>query len=222
MSTYYDLLERIHAVLRPRLYVEIGVHEGHSLGLVNAGTRIVGVDPEPKVAEPPPDSTIVAQTSDDFFADPLALAEESIDLAFVDGLHWWDQTLRDVANLEHHASPNGTILIHDCNPIDEITSARERTTVVWSGDVWKTVVALRHYRPDLLVHTVDVEPTGLAIVSGLDPTNTILFDRYHEIIASIDQLSYADLESGDRSDLLGLVPADWPTVRPLLHTASGR
>ena len=75
----------------------------------------------------------------------------------------------------------GTILVHDCNPIDEVTAARERTTAVWSGDVWKTVVALRRHRPDLSVVTADVAPTGMAIVTGLDPTSTVLFDRYDEL-----------------------------------------
>ena len=63
------------------------MHEGHSLAFVQPGTRIVGVDPEPKVAEPPPNATIVAQTSDDFFVDPVALDGAAIDLAFADGLH---------------------------------------------------------------------------------------------------------------------------------------
>ena len=48
ISTYYGLLRRIHELRQPSLYVEIGVHEGHSLAFVQPGTRIVGVDPEPK------------------------------------------------------------------------------------------------------------------------------------------------------------------------------
>ncbi|NDH10193.1 MAG: class I SAM-dependent methyltransferase [Actinobacteria bacterium] len=216
ISTYYGLLRRIHELRQPSLYVEIGVHEGHSLAFVQPGTRIVGVDPEPKVAEPPPNTTIVAQTSDDFFADPGALGGATIDLAFADGLHWWEQTLRDVANLERHSSPDGVILIHDCNPIDEITAARERTTAVWSGDVWKTVVALRRFRPDLQVVVADVEPTGLAIVTGLDPTNTVVFDRYDEIVAEIDRLGWADIAAADRSEFLGLVAGDWGDLRPLV------
>jgi hypothetical protein len=186
------------------------------LAFVQPGTRIVGVDPEPKVAKPPPNTTIVAQTSDDFFADPEALGGAAIDLAFADGLHWWEQTLRDVANLERHSSPDGVILIHDCNPIDEVTAARERTTAVWSGDVWKTVVALRRFRPDLQVVVADVEPTGLAIVTGLDPTNTVVFDRYDEIVAEIDRLGWADIAAADRSEFLGLVAGDWADLRPLV------
>ena len=216
ISTYYGLLRRIHELRQPDLYVEIGVHEGHSLAFVQPGTRIVGVDPAPKVAEPPPDTTIVAETSDDFFANPAALRGEAIDLAFADGLHLWEQTLRDVANLERHSAPASVILIHDCNPINEVTAARERTTAIWSGDVWKTVVALRRFRPDLSVVTADVGPTGLAIVTQLDPTNRVLFDRFDKIVNDIDQLRWADIESADRSELLGLVPGDWTELQPLL------
>ena len=218
MNTYYELLAWIHERLKPDLYVEIGVHEGRSLAIVQPGTRSVGVDPEPNVAEPPPLCTLVTATSDEFFADPRALRGQPIDLAFADGLHWWEQTLRDVANLEQYASPDGVILIHDCNPVDEVTSARERTTIFWSGDVWKTVVALRRFRPDLSVHTVDVAPTGLAIVAGLDPTNTVLHDRYDEIVTTSDKLTCADVESGDRTELLGLIPGDWALTEAVLSS----
>ena len=63
ISTYYGLLRRIHELRQPSLYVEIGVHEGHSLAFVQPGTRIVGVDPEPKVTEPPADSTMCSPPS---------------------------------------------------------------------------------------------------------------------------------------------------------------
>ncbi len=216
VDNYYAWLSLIHEARQPDLYVEIGVNKGDSLSFAQPGTRLVGVDPEPQVDEIPANCTIVAQTSDDFFANPEALNGEPIDLGFADGLHWWEQTLRDVANLERHASSDGVILIHDCNPRDEITAARERTTVFWSGDVWKTVVALRRYRPDLSVITADVPPTGLAIVTGLDPTSDVLFDRYDEIVADIDQLGWADLDAQDRGEMLGLVPANWEALRPTL------
>ncbi len=218
IRTYYGLLRRAHEILRPARYLEIGVHEGHSLAFVGEGTRAVGVDPEPKVADPPADTVIVPTTSDAFFADPelVALLGGPVDLAFVDGLHLHEQTLRDVANTERHAAPDGVILIHDCLPIDARTSTRKRSTVVWSGDVWKVVVALRRHRPDLTVTTVDVEPTGMAIVSGLDPSNTVLFDRYDEILAELADLEYDDLEAVGREAMLGLVPGEWERVEPLL------
>ena len=218
ISTYYGLLRRAHEIVRPERYLEIGVHEGHSLSFVQPGTRVVGVDPEPKVDSPPDNTVIVAATSDDFFADPalVGLLGGPIDLAFVDGLHLHEQTLRDVANVERHSHPDGIIMIHDCLPIDATTAARDRTTVVWSGDVWKVVVALRRHRPDLTVTTVDVEPTGLAIVSGLDPDNTVLHDDYDAIIEELASLEFDDLEAVGRNEMLGVVPGTWDRVEPLL------
>jgi hypothetical protein len=218
ISTYYGLLRRAHELLRPERYLEIGVHEGHSLSFIRPGTRAVGVDPEPKVADPPPGASIVAATSDAFFADPelVGLLGGPIDLAFVDGLHLHEQTLRDVANVERHASRDAVILIHDCLPIDARTSARRRSTVVWSGDVWKVVVALRRHRPDLTVTTVDVEPTGLAIVTGLDPDNTVLHDDYDAIVDELAGMHFDDLEAVGRDAVLGVVPGTWETVERLL------
>jgi len=218
ISTYYGLLRRAHEIVNPQRYLEIGVHEGHSLSFVQPGTRVVGVDPEPKVETPPDNTVIVPTTSDDFFADPelVGLLGGTIDLAFVDGLHLHEQTLRDVANVERHSHPDGIIMIHDCLPIDAKTAARDRTTVVWSGDVWKVVVALRRHRPDLTVTTVDVEPTGLAIVSGLDPTSTVLHDDYDAIIEELAGLEFDDLEAVGRDEMLGVVPGTWDQVEPLL------
>jgi predicted O-methyltransferase YrrM len=218
ISTYYGLLRRAHEIIRPEVYLEIGVHEGYSLALVQSGTRAVCVDPEPKVADPPPDTTIVAATSDEFFARPDVdeLLGGPVDLAFVDGLHLHEQTLRDLANVERHSHPDGVILIHDCLPIDAVTSARERTTVVWSGDVWKVVVALRRHRPDLGVTTVDVEPTGIAVVTGLDPASTVLNDAHDDIVADLATLDYEELIERGRDETLGVVPGQVEVVDALL------
>ena len=218
IDTYYGLLRRAHEVLEPQRYLEIGVYKGHSLALAGPQIRVVGVDPEPMVADLGDNAVVVSATSDDFFADAdlLGLLGGPIDLAFVDGLHLYEQALRDVANVERNSDPDGVILIHDCLPIDAATSAREQTSMVWSGDVWKVVVALRRYRPDLTVTTVDVEPTGLAVVSGLDPYNTGLFDRYDEIVGGLRDLSFDDLENLGRRETLNVVNADQQTIEGLL------
>ena len=53
IGTYYGLLRRVHAVLEPQRYLEIGVHRGHSLALLQPDTHAVGVDPDPMVENPP-------------------------------------------------------------------------------------------------------------------------------------------------------------------------
>lgn len=217
-TTYYELLAALHTRLRPAVYLEIGVHEGHSLRLARPGTTSVGVDPEPRLTTSVPGARVVATTSDEFFARPDAAAVLGgpVDLAFVDGLHLWEQALRDVANTERLAHPASVIAIHDCLPIDAVTSARERTTVVWSGDVWKVVVALRRHRPDLRVHTLDVAPTGLALVTGCDPDNRVLLERHDAIVAELDDWTHADLLAAGRDELLAVRPATWDTIDALL------
>ena len=190
---YYRVLDELHGRLRPATYLEIGVHEGDSLALCRSGTRAIGVDPAlPGCLRAEVEAELVAATSDEFFADHEPVA---IDLAFIDGLHLFEQALRDFVNVERWAAPGATVLVHDCIPIDAETSSRERTTVVWSGDVWKVVACLRDHRPDLSIDIVDVPPTGLAVITGLDPTSTVLADRFDELVTAYVPLTFDDFVS---------------------------
>ena len=218
---YLGLLRHVHEHLRPRTYVEIGVHEGASLALVVPGTRSVGIDPTPSLCHPLwPDTIVLQQTSDAAFSGdelPRLLDGRPIDLAFIDGLHLFECALRDFIAVERHCSPSSTILVHDCYPRDEVTSARDRTTVFWSGDVWKLVLCLTELRPELEVAVVDVAPTGLAIIRGLDPESDVLSRHYDELCARFVDLGY-DAVAEDKPRRLRLVPGNWPTVRALLTT----
>lgn len=167
--TYFDLLADAHRRLEPRHYLEIGINEGHSLRLVGPDTRIVGVDPTPQVSDLNHSNwEIVPTTSEDFFRhhDVVGLLGGLVDLAFVDGLHQFEVALADVLSVERYAHARTVVLLHDVLPIDAVTSDRKRTTAIWSGDVWKVVALLRRYRPDLSVTTLDVEPTGMAVITG--------------------------------------------------------
>ena len=216
---YLGLLRRIHEHLRPSTYVEIGVHEGASLVLATPGTRSVGIDPAPSLRHPmSPNTSVLRQTSDAAFAgDQVSrlLDGRPVALAFIDGQHLFECALRDFIALERRCTPTSTILVHDCYPRDEMTSARERTTVFWSGDVWKLVLCLTEFRPDLQVAVADVAPTGLAIVRGLDPASDVLARRYDDLCARFVGLGY-DAVAEDKPGRLRLVPGDWPTVRALL------
>src|SRR5450631_1084438 len=47
-----------------------------------------------------------------------------------------------------------------------LAQTRARDTDFHTGDVWKTVLCLKHYRPDLDVFTIATPPTGLTVVTG--------------------------------------------------------
>jgi tetratricopeptide (TPR) repeat protein len=216
---YMKLLERIHAHLRPRTYIEIGIFAGASFGLAGAPTAAIGIDPEPRLASPPsPRHRIFRQTSDAFFAehDVAALfGGVPVELALIDGMHHFEFALRDFVNLERCSAPQGTILVHDCYPIDAVSSARERLTEFWSGDVWRLILALRKWRPELVIHTVAVPPTGLAVVRNLDPGSRVLAENLERVCAEFLAVGY-DAIADRKREALNVCAGDWEQVRRLL------
>lgn len=217
-TAYRAALDFVHTTLAPRRYVEIGVSQGGSMELVLPGTRAVGIDPEPKVDRPIPRSaSIYAVPSDEFFErhDLSGLLGGPVDVAFIDGMHLFEYALRDFINVERHCSAGSVVLVHDCYPQDEVTAARERTTRRWSGDIWKLILCLREYRPELRVATLDVAPTGLAVITGLDPGSRVLSERYEEVCERFVPLPYGVLDAG-KPDALRRVPGDAGTLAALL------
>ncbi|HCV34580.1 MAG TPA: class I SAM-dependent methyltransferase [Acidimicrobiaceae bacterium] len=222
--TYWHLLGDVHEFLKPRTYLEIGVHEGNSLTLAHAETRIVGVDPAPKLSRlNHPNWTVVPTTSEDFFRehDVAGLLREPLDLAFVDGLHLFEVALADLLSIEQLAHSETVVLIHDVLPISARTSTRQRTTAVWSGDVWKMVVLLRRHRPDLMVTTLDVGPTGMAIITGFDPTRTQDDTWIAPGIQAMKSASYEDLIAMGPAKALCVVAGTAANLKRLLPNGLG-
>jgi hypothetical protein len=216
---YFRVLERIHRELRPKTYVETGVDKGDSIRLALPGTRAIGIDPRPSIAfDPGPTTRIFAQTSDEFFARPdldALLGGLPVDLAFIDGMHHFEVALRDFMHLERLCHRDATILIHDCFPHDRRTAQRERSVEFWSGDVWRLIVLLKKYRPDLSIHTIATPPTGLAVVRRLDPRSGYLAAHLEPLTREFLALDYAYLDR-DRAGKLNLVPNDWESIRRLI------
>ncbi len=181
----HAFLTGLHARLSPRSYLEIGINTGK--GLARSSTRTIGVDPSYAIkTEVACDLQLVRATSDDFFARADAMAwfpEGVVDLAFIDGMHLFEYALRDFMNTEHAATPASVVVLDDMLPRSHAEAARKRVTVSWAGDVYKVALVLERYRPDLVVVPLDTAPTGLVLVAGLDPHNTVLTDHYDEIVA---------------------------------------
>ena len=181
---YREVLAFVHEHLDPPLYLEIGVRLGGSLRL--ARRRAIGIDPAPEIADPLPARIQVhAVTSDAYFAaaSPPGL-DAPVDLAFIDGMHLFEYALRDFIHVERHAAPWSLVLVDDILPAHPRQGARERTTRAWMGDVWRIVDCLRTHRPDLELLVLDTCPGGMLVVSGLDPANTVLSERFDEIVAA--------------------------------------
>lgn len=205
---YKPFLSAVHERLAPRRYLEIGVRQGSSLAL--ARCPAVGIDPAYAItAELDNEVTLLRTTSDEYFARPEVRAgagDHPFDLVFIDGLHLFEFAFRDFMNAERHSSGSGTIIFDDVLPRSVDEAARERHTSDWTGDVYPMLAVLARYRPDLVVLPVGTQPTGLLLVTGLDPENTVLADHYAEIVASYRHRDPQPVPEGLFDRLLVLPP----------------
>lgn len=218
---YFSVLQRIFGLLQPRTYVEIGVFKGDSLKLAHSAKMAIGIDPEPRI-DGPLDShmRVHAMTSDDFFARhdlKVELGNRPVDLGFIDGLHLFEYALRDFVNLERNCHRNSVILIHDCYPIDETCASRDLRSVNWCGDVWRLILLLRKYRPDLHISTIATAPSGLAVIRNLNPESTLLQDRLESLSREFLALDFEHLNQ-DKAGKLNVVANDWQTVQATLRS----
>ena len=194
-ATYLTVLERLHAVLRPRNYFEVGTFDGTSLALARCAS--IAVDPGFPFADmttvgrviDKPQLMMFRMTSDAFFAahNPATLFGGPVQFAFLDGMHRCEFLLRDFINTERHCARNSVIALHDCLPLEEPITDRAYLAKVpvapwrawwWAGDVWRTARLLRRVRPDLSFTVLNAPPTGLVLITNLDPGSTVLADGY--------------------------------------------
>lgn len=179
---YLDVLAELHAGLRPKAYLEIGVRNGDSLAL--ASCPALGIDPVPDLKVPlPPSARVVTMNSDDFFEyEQAALTALAPDLVFIDGMHLFEFAMRDFIHVERLLGPRTVVVIDDVLPNHAAQASRDRRTRVWTGDVWRFLAALRRHRPDLGICVLNTAPSGLAVIAGLDVGQRVLWQQYNPLV----------------------------------------
>lgn len=201
MTYYLEFLAKVHEILKPRGYLEIGVRYGDSLRL--AQCPAIGVDPAPILAnQQRPNESIRRMTSDQFFMGssewltsdeswtqvaPTALAgaDFKVDFAFIDGMHLIENALRDFVNIERYSNPRTVVAFDDVLPYNQAIAARNQPPGDWTGDVWKMIPILDTFRPDLAYMLVNTQPTGLLLVTNLDPDISTLDTNFDDIMAGM-------------------------------------
>lgn len=204
-ESYRDTLQKLHRDLNPRAYLEIGTLTGGTLALSRSPS--IAIDPKFQIS-----SDVVGEKSlclfyqlesDTFFKsfNPETLLGSALDFSFLDGMHRCEFLLRDIMNTERHSRPSGIIALHDCIPVEiPMTDRMQNGTPPiaphrggwWTGDVWRTVLALKRHRTDLNILCLDAAPTGLVLIANLDPASTYLAEHYDTIV---EEMMAMDLEA---------------------------
>jgi hypothetical protein len=204
-------------------YLEIGVRNGSCFLQIKCNYKMA-VDPSFQIKRrhklkyffknlPNLNNRYFEETSDDFFkSQQKLLLQKKPKIVLIDGLHTYEQSLRDVQNTLTYLEEGGVIVLHDCNPVstaaaspaDSIEEAKKLPgwSGIWNGDVWKTIVHLRWLNPELEVFVIDCDH-GVGIVRKRPVKNKLSYSKQQ-----IQDLSYKDLES-DRVNLLNLKTEDF-------------
>jgi hypothetical protein len=212
-----EIIQQTIDKIKGRLYLEIGVQRGKNFYKIRA-LRKIAIDPKFIIGYKRRlfnflallNSTFFEMTSNQFFEKKAGsiLAKKKIDVAFIDGLHTYEQSLTDFNNCLKYLAPNGVILFHDCNPqsreaAEPVSSPQEmmnkfqRKNSEWNGDVWKTIVHLRTFHPDLKVFVLDCD-FGIGIVTKGIPDIVLSYTQ-----EQINKMEY-DYFDKNRTELLNL------------------
>jgi amino acid adenylation domain-containing protein len=210
--------------MRGTTYVEIGVAWGRCFSRIRAPVKIA-VDPRIRIgyfrrrrtARRADRVHYLEMTSDRFFETASQwLGDAGVSVVLVDGLHSFEQAVKDIENGLKHLQEDGVIVVHDCNPTTTVMAEpapsheafvrRHRPwlyplvppPLFWTGDVWKAIALLRATRRDIRVAVLDCD-YGVGVIRKGQPETMILNRTPDQIKA----MTYEDLKA-DRRNLLNL------------------
>jgi hypothetical protein len=190
-------------------YLEVGVAQGLTLERVAIANRC-GVDPEPQFDfdRLPAGVSFFHGTSDAYFnqLDP----DQKFDLAFLDGLHHWQQTYRDLLSTLNHSKVSSLILIDDVVPDDELSAMTDYAAALeakevagihdgrWHGDVFKLLQVLSDHHPELglvLMRNTTAESDNPQAIVWFEQEQRQTYDleKVEELSRSYDSLSFDDV-----------------------------
>lgn len=165
MKTRTDVLNHLARKYNLKRYLEIGVQDpAQNFDKVICAEKF-GVDPDPSAGASfcmtsddffyinNPEDKIDVTTIEDFYSThggrKYMTIDRRLDLIFIDGLHTAEQVAKDFKNSIKFLSPNGFIVIHDCNPEKEEHTIvpRPKPTGHWNGNVFQFAITIAspHY-----------------------------------------------------------------------------
>ncbi len=192
-----DLINYYLSKFQNKYYLEIGIHTGFTFNQIHADLKD-SVDPDQALGAK------YKVTSDEFFEKIAPTLDYKYDVIFIDGLHHSEQVDKDIENSLKYLNTNGVIVLHDCNPPNEM---RQRVPADfdiwkygWNGDVWKSILNFRKKYSHLNFNTFVINTDeGLGVI--LPNRNGIPLD---EQLIEHDNLDYEFFDK-NRKEILNLI-----------------
>jgi hypothetical protein len=203
MSYSSRRINALAKILRAERYLEIGVYRGETFRDVDIVDR-TAVDPNflfDTTELENQHTHFFKQTSDDFFASqPLGAP---YDIAFIDGLHTFEQLVRDLSNALLRTHENSVLILDDTVPNDVYSTLptvastyRHRVAAgdldtSWHGDVFKIIYYIHDFWPGLNYRTIVGSGNPQTLVwKSYDFRRAPLFDN----LEKISRLTFFDLQ----------------------------
>jgi hypothetical protein len=194
--TRSEVLRAILSLFDSPSYLEIGVNSGDTFFALEAA-RKVAVDPNfvfdvDTARSREPRACFFAVESDRYFGELIG-PEERFDVIFLDGLHTFEQTLRDFCNAVHFLSDDGVIVIDDVVPNSYAASLPDEAIVVklraelndpdqsWMGDVYRLVFFIDTFFQQYDYATVTENHGQLVVWRHRRPAEEVTRRRVKEI-----------------------------------------
>lgn len=211
-----NIINNIIKKTKSQVYLEVGVSKGLCFNNIKIKKKIA-VDPSfsfsswnKMISALSFKRKLYKMTSEEFFKKKKKLiAKTGLDVVFLDGLHTYKQTLKDTLNSLDYLNENGIIILHDCNPENEMVAYPAKSqehyvslkisngSKLWTGDVWKTIPYLRAVRKDLSIFVLDCD-FGLGIITKTGSNKDFPYS-----LKKVEKFTYKDLEK-DRTKILNL------------------
>ncbi len=167
-------IQFLQKLINAKSYLEVGVYEGDTFLQLDF-EEMVAVDPLfcfDIVANSAPGREFYSMSSDSFFG--AAISNRQFDIIFLDGLHTYDQTLRDLINALLCAHPCSFILLDDTVPNDVYSAMRDPSiafemrrgaysgppdamNLCWHGDTYKILFYVKLFLSKMEYATINTD-----------------------------------------------------------------
>jgi predicted O-methyltransferase YrrM len=160
VNWHEPFIEHIASVIRPKLYVELGLYQCETFNrVVPYAQQLIGVDREASAEKWMARSAkvqFVNSTTDEFVAI-LKTKPVLIDMLFIDADHSKEAVLKDFWNFFPFISPHGLIILHDTHPKDT-----DFMQPGYCSDAYKAIEELSRHTDKLEMMTIPIHP-GLTL-----------------------------------------------------------